>query len=115
MTSERKPLPGPFPIEQTAPFRTIEDTLEKVIAGIADARLIEVVTNLGLGLVAEDWAAARRLRDAMLPVLSGEARDYTWYACALAGMPGAAEKVAVAFARAALDLEVWIATEGWKS
>jgi hypothetical protein len=115
MTSERKPLPGPFPIEQTAPFRTIEDALEKVIAGIADARLIEMVTNLGLGLVAEDWAAARRLRDAMLPVLSGEARDYTWYACALAGMPGAAEKVAVAFARAALDLEVWIATEGWKS
>lgn len=115
MTSERKPLPDLFPIEKTASFRTIEDALEQVIVGVADARLIEMITRLGVGLVGEDWAGARRLRDAMLPALSDEARVYVWYGCALAGMPGAAEKVAVAFSRVALDVEVWIATEGWKS
>jgi hypothetical protein len=115
MTSERKPLPDPFPIERTTSFRTIEDAFEKVVADIADARLIEMVTRLGVCLLDENWAEGRRLRDAMLPALSDETRVYLWYGCALAGMPGAAEKVAVAFARAALDIEVWIATEGWKS
>jgi len=115
MTTERKPLPGPFPIEMTTSFRVVEDALERVIVAIADARLVEMVTSLGLALVSEDWATAKRLRDAMLPALSDEARVYTWYACALAGMPGGAEQVAVAFARAALDIEVWIAVEGWKS
>ncbi|WP_457090586.1 AAA family ATPase [Microvirga sp. P5_D2] len=114
MTSQRAPLPGSFPIERASVLRDIGSALDAAVTETAEPDLVDSIIRLGVPLTQEDWAAAKRLRDSLLPALSDEGRVYTWYACALAGMPGAAEQVAVAFARAALAIEIWIATEGWK-
>lgn len=115
MNSPRKDPPEPFPIERVSTLRSIETALKGAIAVTKDGHLIEMITRLGVDLVKKDWAAAELIRAALLGLLSDDARAYVWHACALAGMPGAAEQLAVAFARAALELEVWITTEGWKT
>jgi len=114
MTTQRAPLPDPFPIERASVLRDVASALDAAVTATADRKLIDAIIDLAVPLTQENWAAAKRLRDSLLGALSEEARVYVWVACALAGMPTAAEQVAVFFARAALEIEVWIAVESWK-
>jgi hypothetical protein len=114
--SFRKDPPPQFPLEKASTLRDIGSALDAAITTTPanEAELIDMIIRLGVPLLQGDWPAAERLRAEMLEALSDEARDYVVYACALAGMPGAAEHVASGFATVSRKLGAWMADELWK-
>jgi len=95
-------------------LRDVDSALNAAVAA-SEPDVVTRIFELAEPLKTSDWNSAERLRDTLLPAVRDESRTYIWYACAVAGVPGAAEWIATAFARAALELEVWIALEGWKT
>jgi hypothetical protein len=112
MRHENPPAAQPF--EQLATCRTPEAALSKAVEVTSDEGHRSLLEALGLALYAKDWAAVPSIRDAAMLALDPALRDYVTYACAAAGLPGAAERVAAGLAAIAQDLAGWIYDESWK-